>query len=124
MRHEQSSCNEYDGPECLSMHGSPCRGLTIRDKRQSYDRRQIASNGRRASMPLGRLLECVRECKHLRFAETRSADLEADWEATTAEAAWNGNGRQTVDIEWLRVAQRGRNSSRRRHWWIDGRFFN
>src|SRR5262245_12297571 len=95
------------------MHGSPCRGLTIRNKRRSYDRRQIASNGRRAPMPLGRLLERVRERKHARFAETRPADLETDWEASTAEAAWNGNGRQAEDVEWLRVAQRRRDAP----WW-------
>ena len=62
-------------------------------------------------MPLGRLLECVRERKHVRLAEVRSADLETDGEASAAEAAWNGNGRQAVDIEWLRVAQLRRDAA-------------
>src|SRR5262245_61991592 len=102
----------------------PCRGLITRDNRPSYDRRWIASNARRAPVPLGRLLERMRECKHLRFAEVPSADLETDGEARAAEAARDGDGRQAVDVEWLRVAQRRCNSSRRRHCWIDGRLFN
>src|SRR6185503_6774018 len=93
----------------------PCRGLMTRDNRQSYDRRRIASNVRRAPVPLGRVLEGLRERKHSRFAEVRSADLETDRETTAAEAAWNGNGRQAIDVERLRVAQRRRDAAGRRH---------
>src|SRR5215475_9658145 len=50
-----------------------------------------------ATVPLGRLLECMRERQHSRFAEVRSADLQTDRETGAAEAARNGNGRQAVD---------------------------
>src|SRR5262245_4187594 len=50
----------------------PCRGVTIKDNLESYDWGQIASNARGALVPLGRLLECMPEREHLRFAEVRS----------------------------------------------------
>src|SRR4029079_14592489 len=102
----------------------PCRGLTIRTNRRSYDRRWIASNVRGAPVPLGRLLECVRERKYSRFAEARSADLQTDRETGAAEAARNGNRRKAVDIEWLRVAQRRRDATRCRYRRIAQRVFN
>src|SRR5678815_4351853 len=102
----------------------PCRGWTMKDNRRSYDRLRIASNAGRAPMPVGRLLERMRERQHSRFAKARSADLETDGKARAAEAARDGDGRQAVDIEWLRVAERGRDAARCRYRRIAHRVFD
>src|SRR6185295_5974073 len=91
-----------------------CRG-SVNNKLKSYGGPQIASNGRAAPMPLGRLLECVGQGEDLRFTETRPRDLQADGQSAATEAARDRDRRQPEDVERLRVAKRRCDSTRCRH---------
>ena len=117
LRHEQSSYDECNNQRRLSMHGSPLLSFDVKTTWNRDGGRSIASNARHAAVPVGRSLECMREREHVRFTETRSADLQTDRKARTAEAARNGNGRKAVDVEGLGIAQRRRDTAR----WRDKR---
>src|SRR5688572_12329545 len=54
-------------------------------------------------VPLGRLLVGVREGDDCGLGKMRATDLKADGQAGSAEAAWNRDRGQTIDIECSRI---------------------
>ena len=85
-----------------------CGLYAIRQRRPNLVHR------RHPFVPVRYLLVGEGEGEHYRLTQPRPADFQTDWQCAATEAAGNRDARQSVDVEWLRVAKRWRHSARRR----------